>query len=132
VLTTAGTPDFSAGTGMAARGVGAALSDAIEQRTGFESRVTVLGHLQRGAAPSVADRFWATRLGAKAVDLIIEDAYGTASVRHGELVEAAPLARVLEEHRGVPKELYQMTSPFGYPRPAGEDPRRQTPSRRRR
>ena len=106
------TPGFTAGTGMAARGVGAALSDAIEQRTGFESRVTVLGHLQRGAAPSVVDRFWATRLGAKAADLIIEDAYGRVSVRHGELVEAVPLARVLEEHRGVPKDLYEMTSIF--------------------
>jgi len=48
---------------LAKQGVGDALSTRIEEATGFETRVTVLGHLQRGGSPSPVDRIWATRLG---------------------------------------------------------------------
>lgn len=58
--------------GSAARKVGEALSQYLEQETGFESRTSVLGHLQRGGSPSATDRVWATRLGVKAAELAIE------------------------------------------------------------
>src|SRR6185295_5384632 len=48
---------------LAKRGVGDILASAVERQTGFETRVTVLGHLQRGGSPSPVDRLWATRLG---------------------------------------------------------------------
>lgn len=101
-----------AGAGMAARGVGEALGRALSDRAGLEARVTVLGHLQRGAAPSAADRFWATRLGARAAELAVRHLSGTIPVRHGDAVGVATLTEVLEEHRGVPKELYEMATAF--------------------
>src|SRR5438270_761428 len=54
---------------LAKRGVGDLLASSVERETGFETRVTVLGHLQRGGSPSPDDRIWATRLGAWAADL---------------------------------------------------------------
>src|SRR5437879_1368676 len=55
---------------LAKRGIGDLLAGRVERETGFETRVTVLGHLQRGGSPSPTDRIWATRLGACAADLI--------------------------------------------------------------
>src|SRR5207302_1578324 len=57
---------------LAKQGVGDALSTRIEDATGFETRVTVLGHLQRGGSPSPVDRIWATRLGVAATDLLAD------------------------------------------------------------
>src|SRR3989442_15337099 len=56
---------------LAKHGVGDLLASSVERETGFETRVTVLGHLQRGGSPSPSDRIWATRLGACAADLIM-------------------------------------------------------------
>ena len=55
---------------LAKRGVGEQLGDEIESRTGFETRVTVLGHVQRGGSPTARDRILATRFGLKAADLV--------------------------------------------------------------
>ena len=55
---------------LAKRGVGERLGDEIEERTGFETRVTVLGHVQRGGSPTPRDRILATRFGLKAADLV--------------------------------------------------------------
>lgn len=59
---------------IVAEGVGSAASyaDAIKQRTGWETRVTVLGHIQRGGSPTAFDRMLASRMGAAAVDLLLE------------------------------------------------------------
>src|SRR6478752_6905561 len=57
---------------LAKRGVGERLGDEIEARTGFETRVTVLGHIQRGGSPTPRDRILATRFGLKAADLVEE------------------------------------------------------------
>src|SRR5262249_2869990 len=66
---------------LSERGVGDALSRAIEAATGFEARVTVLGHLQRGGSPSTVDRIWATRLGVAAAELAITGCSGMIPVR---------------------------------------------------
>src|SRR5580765_292290 len=55
---------------LSERGVGAALAKEIEARTGYETRVTVLGHVQRGGSPTPRDRVLATRYGLKAADLV--------------------------------------------------------------
>src|SRR5215471_13378182 len=86
---------------LAKRGVGDALSRRIEQETGFETRVTVLGHLQRGGTPSAVDRIWATRLGVAATDLLDQGEAGVAPVRRDGDVAIVPLAELVAETRRV-------------------------------
>src|SRR5947199_1990469 len=61
---------------LSKRGVGDALAREIEQRTGYETRVTVLGHIQRGGSPTARDRLLATRFGLKAADLALGGEFG--------------------------------------------------------
>jgi ATP-dependent phosphofructokinase / diphosphate-dependent phosphofructokinase len=98
---------------LAKRGVGDLLAGAVEQQTGFETRVTVLGHLQRGGSPSPVDRIWATRLGVAAVELIVQGKSGVIPIRRNGEVEVVPLAEVVKEQRRVPKELYGLAQVFG-------------------
>ncbi|MGH7776175.1 MAG: 6-phosphofructokinase [Candidatus Dormibacterales bacterium] len=98
---------------LAQRGIGEALSARIEAETGFETRVTVLGHLQRGGSPSPTDRLWATRLGAAAADLIAAGESGVIPVRRGGEVAVVSLGEVVAEARRVPRELYELAHVFG-------------------
>ncbi|HYM49246.1 MAG TPA: ATP-dependent 6-phosphofructokinase [Candidatus Limnocylindrales bacterium] len=98
---------------LSKQGVGEALSTRIEEATGFETRVTVLGHLQRGGSPSPVDRIWATRLGVAAVDLLAEQKSGLIPIRKDGGVAVAPLREVIRETRHVPRELYDLASVFG-------------------
>lgn len=69
-------------------GIGEILAGEIEKRTGFETRVTVLGHIQRGGTPSAFDRVLATRFGVKAMELVLNKRFGyMASLRANEVVE---------------------------------------------
>jgi ATP-dependent phosphofructokinase / diphosphate-dependent phosphofructokinase len=98
---------------LADRGVGDALSRHLEAKTGFEARVTVLGHLQRGGTPSTVDRIWATRLGVRAAELAIAGCSGVVPVRRDGDVAVVGLADVVAEQRRVPRELYELTRIFG-------------------
>ncbi|MDQ6636674.1 MAG: 6-phosphofructokinase [Candidatus Dormibacteraeota bacterium] len=98
---------------LAKRGIGDSLSQGIEAATGFETRVTVLGHLQRGGTPSALDRLWATRLGVAAVDLLNEGQSGVAPVRRDGEVAVSPLSDLVKEQRRVPRELYELSRVFG-------------------
>src|SRR6266511_2969709 len=98
---------------LAKRGVGDILAASVERQTGFETRVTVLGHLQRGGSPSPVDRIWATRLGVAAVELILEGKSGVIPIRRNGDVEVVPLQEVIQETRRVPKELYELSQVFG-------------------
>ena len=97
---------------LAKRGIGDALARRVESDTGFETRVTVLGHLQRGGSPSPTDRIWATRLGVRAAELIAEGKSGVIPIRRNGDVEIVPLAEVVKETRRVPKELYDLSRVF--------------------
>src|SRR5438309_2640364 len=97
---------------LAKQGVGEALSTRIEEATGFETRVTVLGHLQRGGSPSPVDRIWATRLGVAATDLLAENRGGFIPIRHNGEIAVVPLRDVIAETRRVPRELYQLANVF--------------------
>jgi phosphofructokinase-like protein len=97
---------------LARRGVGDALSRRIEAETGFETRVTVLGHLQRGGSPSPVDRIWATRLGVAAADLLFQGKTGLAPVRRDGEVAVASLGDLVAEQRKVPRELYELGRVF--------------------
>ena len=98
---------------LAKRGVGDLLASSVERQTGFETRVTVLGHLQRGGSPSPVDRIWATRLGVAAVELILEGRSGVIPIRRNGDVEVVPLTDVIQGGRRVPKELYELNQIFG-------------------
>ena len=98
---------------LAKQGVGEALSNRIEAATGFETRVTVLGHLQRGGSPSPVDRIWATRLGVAATDLLADGKSGLIPVRRDGQVEVVPIGDVVKETRQVPRELYDLAQVFG-------------------
>src|SRR6202049_3691892 len=91
---------------LAKRGIGEALAGRIESETGFETRVTVLGHLQRGGSRSPTDRIWATRLGVRAAELISERQSGVIPIRRNGEVEVVTLAEVVKETRREPKEMY--------------------------
>ena len=80
------------------------LAHQLEERTGLESRPTILGHLQRGGTPSAADRLLATRLGTACADLINEGVSGVMVAARGEGAEAMPLEKVAGRKKLVPPE----------------------------
>ena len=79
-----------------------ALSEALEKRTKLESRVTILGHVQRGGTPSAADRLLATRLGAATVDVIDEGRFGVMVAARGEAAVPVPLEDIVGKRKTVP------------------------------
>ncbi len=93
-------------------GVAEALADAIEERTGIETRSFVLGHLQRGGEPSAFDRVLGTRLGLKVVDLIEEGKYGYMASVQGVEITAVPLAQAVGVLKTVPPERYNEATTF--------------------
>src|SRR5581483_6252572 len=97
---------------LAKRGVGERLGEEIESRTGFETRVTVLGHIQRGGTPTARDRILATRFGLKASDLVAEGAFGQMAALRGDDVIAVSLAEATAELKTVPLEWYELAKTF--------------------
>jgi 6-phosphofructokinase 1 len=84
-------------------GVGKVIAAAIEKRTRIESRVTVLGHLQRGGEPTVFDRILATRFGEEAVRLVKRGRFGRmVGIKGGEIV-SSPLLKAIAKLKLVPK-----------------------------
>ena len=78
------------------------LAHQLEERTGLESRPTILGHLQRGGTPSAADRLLATRLGTACADLIQQGVSGVMVAARGEGAEAMPLEEVAGRKKLIP------------------------------
>jgi phosphofructokinase-like protein len=85
-------------------GVGARVAQAIEVATGHETRVTVLGHLQRGGTPTAADRVLATGFGAAAARCAGEGVYGVMVAMRGGRIVPVPLAQAIEGLRTVPPD----------------------------
>jgi 6-phosphofructokinase 1 len=84
-------------------GIGEIVADELASLTGFDTRVTVLGHVQRGGTPTARDRFLATRLGLRAVELAAAGEWGRmAAVRGNEIVDV-PLSAAQEPRREVPR-----------------------------
>jgi 6-phosphofructokinase 1 len=113
-----GTMETVAGTGVDefghARlgGIGLRLEREIEERTGYETRATVLGHVQRGGTPTAFDRVLATRLGVAAIDAVSAGRFGTMASLRGQRIELVPLAEAVAELRTVPPEDYEAASAF--------------------
>jgi ATP-dependent phosphofructokinase / diphosphate-dependent phosphofructokinase len=97
---------------LSERGVGARLAGEIENRTGFETRVTVLGHVQRGGSPTPRDRVLATRFGLKAADLVRDGRFGRMAALHGDAVVDVSLEEATAELKMVPDDWYDVARAF--------------------
>ena len=78
------------------------LAQQLEELTHLESRVTILGHVQRGGTPCAADRILATRLGSACTDLINEGKFGVMVAARGDNTEPVPLEKVAGKRKSVP------------------------------
>ena len=87
-------------------GIGYALEREIEERTGYETRATVLGHVQRGGTPTAFDRVLATRFGLQAVQAVHDGAFGQMVALQGTDIVRVPLAAATESLKLVPVERY--------------------------
>ena len=97
---------------LAKRGVGERLGEEIEDRTGFETRVTVLGHVQRGGSPTARDRILATRFGLCAAQLVEDGNFGQMAALRGDEVIPVSLKEATAELKTVPLEWYDVAKNF--------------------
>jgi ATP-dependent phosphofructokinase / diphosphate-dependent phosphofructokinase len=88
-------------------GIGHRLEQEIERRTGFESRATVLGHVQRGGTPTSFDRVLATRFGLAAIDAVHAGEWGKMTALRATDIELVELAEAVKQLRTVPVEEYE-------------------------
>ena len=88
-------------------GIGTRLEQEIEKRTGYETRATVLGHVQRGGTPTAFDRVLATRLGLAAIRAAHDNAWGMMASLQGNEIKLVALADAVAEVRTVPTEEYE-------------------------
>jgi phosphofructokinase-like protein len=93
-------------------GVGALLAREVEARTGYETRVTVLGHLQRGGSPTVFDRVLATRFGVAAVEALEAGHSGVMTALRGTNIVIVSLDEALTGSNKLDLELYRLTRLF--------------------
>ncbi len=93
-------------------GIGEVIAAEIEKRTGFETRVTVLGHIQRGGSPTAFDRVLGTRYGVKAVDLVEERKFGTMVCLKGNKITSIPLGKAMTKLKYVNPELIRTAEIF--------------------
>lgn len=93
-------------------GIGETLGKEIEKRTGYETRVSVLGHIQRGGSPTAFDRVLGTRFGIKAVELIINKKFGRMAALSANKIIDVPLQDAVKELKTVDKELYDIAKVF--------------------
>lgn len=93
-------------------GIGHVLGDEIEKRTGFETRVTVLGHIQRGGTPTATDRVLATRFGVKAMELVAAGKFGTMTALVGNEIKEVPLEKAVGTLKTVDKKFYDLARIF--------------------
>jgi len=93
-------------------GIGVALEREIEARTGFETRMTILGHVQRGGTPTAYDRVLATRFGVRAVQAAHEGEYGTMVALRGTDIVLVGLEEAVAEPKLVDPALYAVAEVF--------------------
>jgi len=93
-------------------GIGNILAEEIEKRTGFETRATVLGYLQRGGSPSAYDRVLGTRLGVFAAELVDQGQWGKMAAIQGTDIVAVSLEEAVGKLKTVDMKLYEVASTF--------------------
>ena len=93
-------------------GIGDWLAGEIEEKTGRETRCTVLGHIQRGGSPTAFDRVLSTRFGLSAISAIHEGDFGKMVALHGTNIARVPLASATTELKVVKPEFYAESEIF--------------------
>ena len=93
-------------------GIGNAIGPEIEARTGYETRVTILGHVLRGGTPTAFDRILATRFGLEAIDAAHERDFATMVALHGTDIVRVPIADAVRELKTVPAALLDSAAVF--------------------
>ena len=93
-------------------GIGHVLGNLIEEKTGFETRVTVLGHVQRGGSPTAFDRILGTRFGVKAAELILAGDVGNMVSLQGNKIVTVPLDQHAVAMKTVDPEFYALAKQF--------------------
>ena len=93
-------------------GIGDFIAKEIEKRTKIESRVTVLGHIQRGGTPTARDRVLGTRYGVFAADLVRDGRWGEMAALHGDDIVAVSLEEATKELHLIDPKLYEIAEIF--------------------
>lgn len=93
-------------------GIGNRLAEEIERRTGFEARMTALGHVLRGGSPTAYDRVIATRFGIEAIDAVNDGEFGVMVALRGTEVVRVPIEEGVEKLKTVDDKLYDTAAVF--------------------
>ncbi|MGH8999760.1 MAG: 6-phosphofructokinase, partial [Acidimicrobiia bacterium] len=93
-------------------GIGNLLQTEIEERTGFETRVTILGHIQRGGTPTAYDRVLATRFGVEAIDAVHQGDFGKMVALRGPDIVRVPIGDAVRELKTVDRRIFDAASVF--------------------
>ncbi|MGH2779354.1 MAG: ATP-dependent 6-phosphofructokinase, partial [Actinomycetota bacterium] len=93
-------------------GIGVILEQEIERRTRYETRATILGHIQRGGTPTAYDRVLATRFGIAAIDCASDCDYGQMVALRGPNIERVPLTDAVGEIKTIDAEIYETAEVF--------------------
>lgn len=93
-------------------GIANVVAKEIEERTGYETRVTILGHVQRGGTPTSFDRVLASRYGVAAIDAIHDGAFGQMVALRADSIVRVPLSDATGRLKSVSPELYDAASQF--------------------
>jgi 6-phosphofructokinase 1 len=91
-------------------GIGSVVAAELERRTGFETRVTVLGHVQRGGSPTAFDRVLSSRYGVAAIDAVHDDGLGDMVALQAGVVTRVPLADVVGHLKTVDDRLWEVAN----------------------
>lgn len=92
--------------------IGEQVANIIGEKTGYETRVSVLGHIQRGGTPTAYDRIIGTRFGIKAVELVQENKFGTMVSLRGNKLQSVDIAAAVEKRKTIDMSLYKTASVF--------------------
>ena len=93
---------------IVAGAIGERLKAELEERTGFDTRVTVLGHVQRGGIPTAADRILASRFGVAAIDAITEGRSNLMTAVRGDRIEMLDIEEIAGKVQYVPDDLLRV------------------------
>jgi len=93
-------------------GIANILAKEIEERTGFETRAVILGHLQRGGTPTAFDRILATRFGVKAVDCVHDGRFGVMVALQGTKIVPVPLEEAVGKTKTLDMDMYETAKIF--------------------
>ncbi|MFH1679884.1 MAG: ATP-dependent 6-phosphofructokinase [Candidatus Eisenbacteria bacterium] len=93
-------------------GIGSVLARQIEERTGIQTRVTMLGYIQRGGTPTAYDRILGTRFGVRAVEAVHEGEFGRMVALKGEKLELVPLEKAIRGPKRVDDALFKVAKVF--------------------